>query len=132
MDSSAPRRDQGVTAVVDADGKLVKIYATADWTAADLARDVQSLVLRAEPAVLAAYIDAQQALAADDAPGAKRALARLEAAVAEPAVDRLTQRRGGSRRHRRDARRLQAAFRSVRPSPLATGIPADVLPNVRR
>ena len=83
-------RDEGVTAIVDADGKLVKIYATADWTAEDLARDVQSLVLRAEPAVLAAYIDAQQALAADDARGAKRALARLEAAVAEPAVDRLT------------------------------------------
>jgi hypothetical protein len=46
-------------------------------------------VLRAEPAVIAAYIDAQQALAADDVTGAKRALARLEAAIAEPAVDRL-------------------------------------------
>ena len=81
-------RDSGTTVIVDAEGKLVNIYP-AGWSAAELARDVQSLVLRAEPSVIAAYIQAQEALAADDERAARRALTRLEAAVAEPAVDRL-------------------------------------------
>jgi hypothetical protein len=82
-------RDNPVTAVVDAEGKLAKIYRTADWTPRDLAQDVQSLVLRAEPAVVSAYIAAQEALASDDYNVAKRALARLTTAVREPAVARL-------------------------------------------
>lgn len=81
-------RDSGTTAIVDADGKLVNVYP-AGWSATELARDVQSLVLRAEPVVLASYIAAQEALANDDPRGARRALARLEEAIAEPAVDRL-------------------------------------------
>jgi SCO1/SenC family protein len=81
-------RNTGTAAIVDAEGKLLKIYGPG-WTGADLARDVQSLVLRAEPAVVAAYIAAQEALAADDTASAKRALSRLTAKVPEPAVQRL-------------------------------------------
>lgn len=82
-------RDNPVTAVIDAEGRLARAYGADEWTPESLAQDVQSLVLRAEPAVLAAYIEAQEALATDNLGGAKRALARLTTAVREPAVQRL-------------------------------------------
>jgi hypothetical protein len=81
--------DVNVTAIVDASGTLVKVYAGDGWTAEELIRDVRSLVLRADPAVLRAYIDGQEALADDDLGEARRAFTRLAAAVGEPAVSRL-------------------------------------------
>lgn len=82
-------REAPVTAVVDAEGRLARLYASSEWTPESLAQDVQSLVLRAEPAVLAAYIEAQEALSTDNLGTARRALARLTEAVREPAVRRL-------------------------------------------
>ena len=101
-------RESGTTAIVDADGKLVNIYP-AGWNAAELARDVQSLVLRAEPAVLASYIAAQEALANDDERAARRALRRLEEAIAEPAVDRLAHAAG----HAKDLATMRDAFKPL-------------------
>jgi hypothetical protein len=82
-------RTDATTLVVDADGKLAKVYAGDAWSADDLARDVESLALRTNPAVVSAYIAAQEALAADDAGAARRELARLKKAIGEPAVSRL-------------------------------------------
>jgi cytochrome oxidase Cu insertion factor (SCO1/SenC/PrrC family) len=101
-------RESGTTAIVDADGKLVNIYP-AGWSVAELAGDVQSLVLRAEPSVIAAYIEAQEALAADDERAARGALARLEAAVAEPAVDRLASAAGRAK----DLSAMRTAFKPL-------------------
>ena len=61
----------------------------ATGRAGDVVDDLTSLVLRADPAVIAAYIAAQEALAATMSSGAKRLLARLSRAVGEPAVSRL-------------------------------------------
>ena len=101
-------RDSGTTAIIDADGNLVNIYAPG-WSAAELARDAQSLVLRAEPVVLASYIAAQEALANDDERAARRALLQLEKAVAEPAVDRLAQAAGRAR----DLDAMRSAFKPL-------------------
>jgi hypothetical protein len=116
-------RDSGTTAIVDADGKLVNIYRDG-WSAGELARDVQSLVLRAEPAVIAAYIEAQEALAADDERGAKRAFMRLEAAVAEPAVDRLAHAAGDAK----DLAAMRAAFKPLSEAFVRLPWPKDYQP----
>ena len=81
--------DRGVAAIVDAEGNLATIYAGGAWTATDIVRDLKSLVLRADPTVVAAYIAAQEALARDNASVATRELRRLSDAVGEPAVSRL-------------------------------------------
>lgn len=78
-----------VTLLIDAGGRLARVYSGPAWTAEELLSDLRSLVLRADPAVLTAYIDAQTALAADDQPRASRALGRLTKAVSDPAVARL-------------------------------------------
>ncbi len=78
-----------VTLLVDAGGRLARVYSGPAWTAEELLSDLRSLVLRADPAVLAAYIEAQTALAADDHPRASRALGRLTKTVSDPAVARL-------------------------------------------
>ena len=77
------------TLLIDAGGRLARVYSGPAWTAEELLSDLRSLVLRADPAVLAAYIEAQTALAADDQPRASRALGRLTKAVSDPAVARL-------------------------------------------
>ncbi len=74
-----------------------------------MVHDLQSLVLRADPAVLSTYVAAQVALAEDDLRGAKRALARLARAVGEPAVSRLADR--GARAP--DLPAMRAAFKPL-------------------
>lgn len=83
-----PAPSAGLAALVDAEGKLAKLYGDG-WSAEEIAQDLQSLVLRADPAVLSAYIDGQQALTRDDLGAATRAFTRLAGAVGEPAVSRL-------------------------------------------
>lgn len=78
-----------VTAIVDASGRLAKIYAGSAWTVDEMLGDLRSLVLRADPRVLSSYQAAQTALADDDLGAAKHALARLARAIGEPAVSRL-------------------------------------------
>ncbi|MDO8678577.1 MAG: SCO family protein [Acidobacteriota bacterium] len=97
------------TAIVDTGGRLARIDTGSEWTVADMVRDLQSLVLRADPAVLSTYVAAQEALAGDDLGGAKRALARLAKAVGEPAVSRLAD-RGASAP---DLPAMRAAFKPL-------------------
>jgi hypothetical protein len=101
--------DRGVLAVVDAEGNLAKIYAGSDWTADEIVRDLKSLVLRADPAVIAAYIAAQESLARDDVSGAKHELSRLSRAVGEPAVSRLAAKAANGR----DLAVVRAAFKPL-------------------
>ena len=79
------------TAIVDTGGVLSRIDPVSEWSVGDMIRDLQSLALRADPAVLASYVSAQEALSGDDLGGAQRALARLARAVGEPAVSRLAE-----------------------------------------
>jgi hypothetical protein len=101
--------DRGVLAIVDAEGNLAKIYAGSDWTADDIVRDLKSLVLRADPGVIAAYIAAQESLARDDVSGAKHELSRLSKAVGEPAVSRLAAKAANGR----DLAVVRAAFKPL-------------------
>ena len=106
---SDQRRSVTPTAIVDAGGVLSRIDPGSDWSVGDMVHDLQSLVLRADPAVLSTYVAAQVALAEDDLSGAKRALARLARAVGEPAVSRLADR--GARAP--DLPAMRAAFKPL-------------------
>jgi len=117
-------REDGATAIVDAEGKLVKIYAAPDWTVDEVARDLQSLVLRAEPTVLSAYIAAQEALAADNVPAARRALARLRTAVGEPAVSRLASAAADAK----DLAAIRTAFKPLSEALVRLPWPAEYQP----
>ena len=97
------------TAIVDAGGVLSRIDAASEWSVADMLRDLQSLVLRADPAVLSTYVAAQEALSADDLAGATRALALLTRAVGEPAVSRLAARAASAP----DLPAMRAAFKPL-------------------
>jgi hypothetical protein len=101
--------DRGVLAIVDADGNVAKIYAGSAWTADEIVRDLESLVLRAAPAVIAAYVAAQEGLAGDDVSTAKRELGRLSRAVGEPAVSRLA----ATAANGRDITAVRAAFKPL-------------------
>jgi hypothetical protein len=101
--------DRGVVAIIDAEGNLAKIYPGKGWTVGEIVADLKSLVLRADPAVVVAYIAAQEALARDDAAGAQRLLARLSRVVGEPAVSRLAAVAASAR----DITAVRAAFRPL-------------------
>jgi hypothetical protein len=101
--------DRGVLAIVDAEGNLAKIYAGSAWSPDDIVRDLKSLVLRADPAVIAAYVAAQEGLARDDVSSAKRELLRLSRAVGEPAVSRLA----ATAANGRDIAAVRAAFKPL-------------------
>jgi hypothetical protein len=116
--------DVNVTAVVDGSGRLVKVYAGDGWTADELIRDVKSLVLRADPAVVRAYIDGQEALADDDLGAARRAFARLAAAVGEPAVSRLAKQAAGAP----DLAGARAAFKPLSEALVRLPWPAEYQP----
>lgn len=103
------RPDATLTAIVDAGGRLARIYPGADWTPEDVIRDLASLALRADPAVLSAYIAAQEALSVDDAAAARRALVRLTRVVGEPEVSRLADTAATAR----DLSSMRAAFKPL-------------------
>ena len=105
----AEKRTAASTVIVDAGGIVTRVDTGSDWTVADMMRDLQSLVLRADPAVLSAYVAAQEALAGDDFGAAKRALTRLAKALGEPAVSRLAE-RGASAS---DLPAMRAAFKPL-------------------